>query len=388
MSFFLFLKLFTFPAYIKILLTGKIMDLKTTINELKIKYHNFRDKVVSESNTEIWFISPFLQGLGYDTHDPGLVHTQYQVMPNGHKVGKVDYAILQDKKPIIFLEGKKLGESLDGHIGQVKKYFNLKTEVDFAILTNGNEYQIYSDLDHENVLDDKPFLEFKVHKIDVQQDKELIAYLEKFSLQNYDSTELKNLAHELSRKEKILSFLKKEFSSPSDDFVKFISYQIFRTNKRSIRNLVKSSLPEIYSELKGTAPSETTHSKDQRGKYVQKIIKPDPSQEQNPFEIEKPAGKKLEYWRFMNTITYGTWTDMFVGVLRSLCKEDRTRLEAISISTSGLKISDNPDENGQKHPIGQSLFVSTGIGTPIKIRILGEVLSSFGKKNSLRVKLK
>ncbi len=127
------------------------MDLETTIEELKSKYGKFKNKTKSERNTENWFISPFLQGLGYDTYNPAHVHTQFSVAPHGHEVGKVDFAILQNKKPIIFLEVKKLDESLDGHVGQLKKYFNL-TEVDFAILTNGNEHQFYSDLERENTL--------------------------------------------------------------------------------------------------------------------------------------------------------------------------------------------------------------------------------------------
>ncbi len=279
-------------------------------------------------------------------------------------------------------------ESLDGHVGQLKKYFNL-TEVDFAILTNGNEYQFYSDIDRWNTLDDKPFFEFKIHELDIAKDKEIVAYVKGFASESFNAKGLKDQARKFSHKAKISSFLNKELSSPSDKFAKFLSSQIFGTAKNSVKDFVKSSLPEIYSELKDTTPSETTYPKDQRKKRKDEITPPlDPEQEQSPFDIDVLKNTKLEYWRFFNTVTHGRWTDMFVGVLRSLCDEDHEKLVAISASVKRLKITANPSEIVQPHSIGQDLFVSACNSTEVKVELLGIVLSSFGKKDALTVNLK
>ncbi len=101
---------------------------------------------------------PFIQTLGYDVFNP------FEVMPEftcdiGTKKGeKIDYAIMKDGNPVILIECKHWNQELTLYDNQLLRYFHVST-AKFGILTNGIVYKFYTDLEHENKMDEKPFLE-------------------------------------------------------------------------------------------------------------------------------------------------------------------------------------------------------------------------------------
>ncbi|MCY3595659.1 MAG: type I restriction endonuclease, partial [Bacteroidetes bacterium] len=124
------------------------MGLRNDLEGLSTRYEEYRNTSISEAKTEAFFVRPFLRSLGYESSNPELVDPQYLADPHDIKTGKVDYALLRNGEPIIFVEAKKLHQSLDTPetINQIKRYFNNVLEVDFVILTNGNEYRFFTDL--------------------------------------------------------------------------------------------------------------------------------------------------------------------------------------------------------------------------------------------------
>ena len=342
------------------------MDLKENVDILKNKFAELQNRNPSEANTQSWLINPFLKSLGYNTSDPSLVHHQFNADPKDSKTGKVDYAILRYKRPIIFIEAKKLHEPLDNYVGQIRHYFNNVWEVDFAILTNGNEYRFYTDLDRENMCDDEPFLLFELKDVD----EELIHHLGQFSRQSYESGKLRTLARTLSRRSKIYSFLKKQSSSPSDSFVNFISKQVFSTSKQEVRNQIRQALPDVFSKLCGS-------------------IKPPPPSTngyQNIFNIGSGTHKKLDLYRFQEkTFSGENWASMFVRVMGQLCLKNTQKLMLISEGQKALKITRDKTSIRSPKDIGNGLFVSTGNSTEVKVRLLCLVLSEFGMNDALWV---
>ena len=79
---------------------------------------------------------------------------------------KVDYAILKDGEIQMLIECKKVGDSLNiNNASQLYRYFSVTT-ARIAILTNGQVYQFYTDLDAPNKMDSKPFLILDLLDID------------------------------------------------------------------------------------------------------------------------------------------------------------------------------------------------------------------------------
>ena len=72
---------------------------------------------------------------------------------------KIDLAIMMDDNPEIIIECKLFNSVLaHDQISQLYRYFNV-TSCKFGILTNGDNYKIYTDICQANMMDDRPFLD-------------------------------------------------------------------------------------------------------------------------------------------------------------------------------------------------------------------------------------
>jgi hypothetical protein len=83
-------------------------------------------------------IDPLLQALGWDPSDPSLVTPEYNVSGK-----RADYALLGDEgAPVVFLEAKRLSESIPNHRSQVVAYAS-ELGIRYPALTNGSDWEVY-----------------------------------------------------------------------------------------------------------------------------------------------------------------------------------------------------------------------------------------------------
>lgn len=201
---------------------GFMIDFIDQIRALSDKVVKLKDQIKTEEATKNALILPFIQILGYDIFNPIEVIPEF-VSDIGTKKGeKVDYVILKDGKPIILIECKWWGEDLNAHNSQVVRYFHT-TESRFAIITNGINYQFYSDLENANKLDKKPFLEFDIS--DVRE--RTVNELKKFKKDNFDLDSILYCANELKYSTEIRSILASNLNDPSEEFVRFFTKKVY-----------------------------------------------------------------------------------------------------------------------------------------------------------------
>ena len=162
-------------------------------------------------------IMPFFQMLGYDVFNPMEFIPEFTADVGIKKGEKVDYAISLGGQVTILIEAKCITEHLDKHDSQLFRYFGT-TEAKFGILTNGIIYKFYSDLEEKNKMDTSPFFQIDLTEL---ADNE-ITELKKFSKESFDLNRILDTASELKYLGLIKKTLKEEFTSPSDDFVRFI----------------------------------------------------------------------------------------------------------------------------------------------------------------------
>ena len=111
----------------------------------------------SEAATQQYLVLPFLQLLGYNPLDPD------EVIPEAHASfsdkfrNRVDYSISVNGNPAIAIECKKVGTLSEANRGELKGYFNAVPSVKLGILTDGLQFQLYTDTGLENMMDDQPF---------------------------------------------------------------------------------------------------------------------------------------------------------------------------------------------------------------------------------------
>ena len=149
------------------------MDFNERLASISHRIEQQAEHITTEEATKTAFIMPFIQQvLGYDVFNPLEVVPEFTADVGVKKGEKVDYAIIHDNEVQILIEAKKIGESLSSqHESQLFRYF-ATTTAKIAILTNGQYYKFYTDLESPNKMDEKPFLE--VDLLDVEEDRKSV----------------------------------------------------------------------------------------------------------------------------------------------------------------------------------------------------------------------
>jgi hypothetical protein len=179
---------------------------------------------LGEAATKQALIMPLLEGLGYDIWNPGEVRPEFEgdfaVKKAGQKE-KADIAILFDGQPRIFIECKPVEVDLDGHEGQLARYFNAVPSVSLGVLTNGQEYRFFTDTAEPNIMDSRPFFVFRPDAVDLRLD-----VLVRFSRAQFNAEAIRDFATELFHTSTIVQFLRNELDlrgrPPSEHFIRWV----------------------------------------------------------------------------------------------------------------------------------------------------------------------
>ncbi len=357
------------------------------------RYQTQSDKKISETQTIISYVLPFLTYLGYDTGDRDQVRPQHPIKI-GTSTHKVDFAILNHNcHAEIFIECKSLDSNLqDGDRQQLSSYYTMETSVKFGILTNGYEYRFYTALDHKNELDKQPFLSFNLET----DTNKYLEHLSAFTRQNFDATKAHLLAERLSYRPKVLDYLERESKNSSDELAKFIAKhaigELGKTKKKDVWSKIKSILPEILSELLRSGDVNVDKVIDS-GKPIVQVIETDPVESEveteavSIFDSESPKDKYIEYFIFEN-ICINQWnnvTDMYVYVFEKLFERNKNLV--MSFKRSPVRRS--KPEKGHYETLGEDCFLLKSHNSEAKFEYLKKLLTAFQMdKNALRVKLR
>jgi hypothetical protein len=208
------------------------------------KIRDTRDSVQTEEATKNAFIMPFISNvLGYDVFDPSEVVPEFTADVGVKKGEKVDYAIFKDGAVQILIECKKIGDPLDlRYASQLFRYFAV-TSARIAILTNGQEYHVYTDGDLPNRMDEKPFLIFDLLNVD----RTLVPEIQKFSKETFDLESVVNAAEELKYIGGIRRVLSTEMKEPSDDWVRLFVSRVYEG--RSTQRIVEQFRPLVVKAM-------------------------------------------------------------------------------------------------------------------------------------------
>ncbi len=199
------------------------MDFIDQIKGLSSQISKQLDHIETEEATKNALIMPFINILGYNVFNPAEVVPEFTCDVGAKKGEKVDYAIMKDGNPIILFECKSANSNLEKeHASQLYRYFSV-TEVQVGVLTNGIVYKFYSDLEKANKMDAKPFLEIDL--LDIKES--LLDELKRFRKESFVIEEILSSASELKYTKEMKNILGEEFNSPSEEFVRFFTKQVY-----------------------------------------------------------------------------------------------------------------------------------------------------------------
>ncbi|MCF8130227.1 MAG: type I restriction enzyme HsdR N-terminal domain-containing protein [Deltaproteobacteria bacterium] len=193
------------------------MSFEEKINALAEKVPTLIDHLETEEATKNALVMPFINALSYDIFNPQEVVPEFVADVGTKKGEKVDYAIMKDGDVIILIECKATKTNLcDANMSQLYRYFAV-TKSRIAILTNGINYQFYSDLEEPNKMDARPFLELDMRNLR----KNLLAEIRKLGKERFDLDRMLSTANELKYTSQIKKIISRKFEDPDENFVRY-----------------------------------------------------------------------------------------------------------------------------------------------------------------------
>ncbi|MEW4567199.1 type I restriction endonuclease [Tautonia sp. JC769] len=250
------------------------MDLIDHLSQIAARIPAHRVHLATEEATKNALVLPLINALGYNVFDPTEVVPEFIADVGTKKGEKVDYVIMRDGKPAILIECKSVGSKLSlNHASQLFRYFTT-TDARFAVLTDGIEYQFYTDIEAPNKMDSHPFFEFSMLSLDGK----IVEEIKKFSKQAFDLNNILCNASELKYKKQIRGLLANEMNSPSDEFVRLFTKQVYNgpitTNVKqqfsqlvgdAFRDFIKEMVQQrIQTALDGVSPVSSSITSDSR----------------------------------------------------------------------------------------------------------------------------
>ena len=257
------------------------MDFATELKAIVDRIPYQKENVRNEQQTIDVLVRPFIEALGYDLTNPLETPSQHTLGSGG----RVDYAILADGRPVIIFECKPANTGhLSDNQGQLKRYFDEAKPV-VGILTNGIQYQFFSDLDQDGSMDADPFLEVDLEDLsdrDFTNDNPELKSLSLFTKSQFNADAILSAAVTLNYKRGIRRFLEQQFSGDSldEEFVKMLASRVHAGNRtprvlKNLGNLAGEVISEFKSELvksSATGSQHTTSSEEVEGHFTVKNI--------------------------------------------------------------------------------------------------------------------
>lgn len=203
---------------------GRIVAFEDALTDLASKVSEYRETLQTEEATKNAVIMPFISRvLGYDVFNPAEVVPEF-ICDIGTKKGeKIDYAVMRDGVVQMLIEAKQIGTPLTlENAGQLVRYFHV-SNARIGVLTNGQYWNFYTDLDKPNVMDEKPFL--RLNLLDV--DPYTLPELKKLTKSTFDLESVLVAAEELKYVSAVKAEIAREFAEPDEDFMRLFATRVY-----------------------------------------------------------------------------------------------------------------------------------------------------------------
>lgn len=133
------------------------MDFVAAMRDVARRSEVASSTAMTEEATKTSVILPFIRALGFDVFSLDEVEPEFTADVGTKKGEKVDFALKIEGKVAILVEAKPINASLgNNQHSQLYRYFAV-TNARIALLTNGKEFQFFSDTEETNRMDRKPF---------------------------------------------------------------------------------------------------------------------------------------------------------------------------------------------------------------------------------------
>lgn len=371
------------------------IDLVDRLHEMSSRIRQRVDNVKSEEATKTALVMPFINHvLGYNVFDPTEVVPEFVADVGTKKGEKVDYAIFRDGEPIMLFECKNYGVDLGREpASQLYRYFSVAS-ARFGVLTDGVVYRFYSDIDEQNKMDARPFLEINMLDVDAVDVHEL----KRFTKASFDLDQILNTAKDLKYTREVLRLLAAEWDKPSEALVRHFASQVYngvktkavieqftRATKKALHQFVAK---RINDRLKSALASTGDETPDEENVAESSGTGPTwvaLSDYDPPTGTSPPAA--LRFWDGELREDLNHWYDIFLSIAEKLHAEQRLKTGDLPLTLgrrTSYRIHTEPvGPNAQRFQAFRSiaegkLFVNTHGSAKSMRRLSGSLLERYG----------
>jgi len=195
-------------------------DIVKCIEALRVQLERHRREGLKEYPTRTIFIDPLLAALGWNVRDPDEVELEHPTVD-----GKsVDYAMKVNRKVVLHVEAKQLGDPLDDvkSITQVVGYA-ANDGIEWCVLTNGVRYKVYKASEKASA-PDKLLFEVSIDPKDSngQTLEDIARQFHRLSRESMEKGLLDQLGTEIFTTGKVRKVLDRLFTETPASFVRLI----------------------------------------------------------------------------------------------------------------------------------------------------------------------
>lgn len=208
---------------------------------------------MDEQNTRSRLVDPFLQDvLGWNFYSTE-VELEYSIQMGSSKK-KVDYALLLDGAPAIFVEAKGCDTALDENHGEQLTSYMQQEWVDWGLLTNGKHFRLYRLQKEAN----KPRGELlgDTHLEEIEKNFWMIRALSKESIESGDSD---TIYENVERRREAIETLSNHKNELSDDIRQLVVEQVGDVVSQPSESLAKEFVDELISEIKDSMDGQISN---------------------------------------------------------------------------------------------------------------------------------
>lgn len=240
----------------------EMKDIVKCIESLRVQLDRHRKDGLKEYPTRTIFIDPLLEALGWDVRDPDEVELEHPTVD-----GKsVDYAMKVNRKVVLHLEAKQLGDPLDDvkSITQVVGYA-ANDGIEWCVLTNGVRYKVYKASEKASA-PDKLLFEVSIDPKDAGglTVEELARQFNRLSRESMAKGLLDQLGTEIFTTGKVRKVLDRLFTETPASFIRLIRKTM--GDAPVTPSQIEAALRRIWDTGKPKAPTPSASTDSQKQK--------------------------------------------------------------------------------------------------------------------------
>lgn len=212
---------------------------------------------MDEQNTRRKLIEPLIELLGWDMLSPE-VELEYSVQM-GVGTKKVDYALMLEGTPVVFVEAKGVDSSIsDSHRNQLKSYMR-QTGVDWGLLTNGVQLELFK----RKKDGDRPD-EVSLGTFSLQELPDNIHLLRALSKDSIETGEAERIAENIEATQRAASHLQENKESIANQITQVVTGEIGDSVSQTVQDGAKQFVDVLASSLQQQGKDQIRFDWEQR----------------------------------------------------------------------------------------------------------------------------